>query len=347
MPDLVLASIDRAIQLAEVALDRLRAGDQLSTVLPEARLLAEARGDKLHVHWIDCEMYGLPTVPFGEKPRRDREERAAALLFMELRGVQDIEKLRVDDLVAGKRPDPSKKDAVLCQSVGELERLVAEYQERPNDYYYGWATDQTFQAHVLHGERERVLDRVRAYLHRYVGGVWLRAQQERGNVELLGPDYRIVLDSLEALDTDVGQELLAALSRLGSTNPAEWSLSALACRNVILGLGRKLFPLRTGTHRCAMWGKDLELKGEKEVNWLMAYIDLHWQKADDESKEELEDLAKLARDIYETGSRGKRGTQLRHERVQKLVVDTFRLVLRLKEVTGLEPLDKGSAATGG
>jgi hypothetical protein len=180
-----------------------------------------------------------------------------------------------------------------------------------------------------------------------MNSIWSWALQERDNVRLLGPDYRIVVDSLDALETGVGQELLAALSPLARTNPAEWSLSALGCRNVILSLGRTLFPLRSGTHHCAMSGKDLSLEGEKELNWLTAFIDLHWQKADGEAREELEGLAKLAGDIYRTGSRGKKSTELRHERVRRLVVDTFDLVLRLKEIAGLEPLDEAAAVTGG
>jgi len=333
------------IQLARAVLDRLDAGDRVSVILPQARLVAEARGDKVEIHWIDCELYGLLAVPFGKKPRSATEEKAACLLFIELRGVEDVEKLSAHEVVAGKRPDPSRKGHVLDQSVGELERSVTEHRETPPDHT-GWSDDQILQAWVLQRERERVLDRVRVYLHKYVGRIWLSAQQERDNVELLGPDYRIVVDSLDALETGVGQELLAALSRLGSANPAEWSLSALACRNVILSLGRTLFPLRTGAHHCAMLGKDLELQGEKEVNWLTAFIDLHWQKAGDGRTEEIQGFAELARRVYETGSRGKNKTALRHAQVQELVVDTFRLVSGLKEITGLEPLD-AAAVTGG
>jgi hypothetical protein len=345
MADAILASIDRVIHLARGVLDRLEGGDQLSSILPQGRLLAEARGDSKDVHWIDCEIYGLANVPFAERPRRSRQERLGCALFMELHAIEDVEKLNVQRMIAGRRPDPTRSGAVEHRSVGELERFVARDRESPPDYT-GWSADQVFQSQVVQHERERVLDRVRSYLNKYVGAIWLGAQRERDNVELLGPDYRLVTEGLDALETGVGQELLAALGRLGSTNPAEWALSALGCRNVVLSLGRALFPVRAGTHYSVMLGKDLQLQGQKELNWLTAFIDLHWQKANDENKDKLQQLAELARTIYETGSRGKNKTALGHSQVQRLVVDTFRLVAGLKEITSLEPL-AAAATTGG
>jgi len=329
-----LASIDRVIQLARAVLDRLDAGDRVSVILPQARLVAEARGDKEYVHWIDCELYGLPAVPFAKKPRRATEERAACLLFIELRGVEDVEKLSADEVVAGKRPDPSRKGKVLCQSVGELERSVAEHRETPPDYT-GWSADQILQAWVL--QRERVLDRVRVYLHKYVGGVWLWAQQERNNVKLLGPDYRIVVDSLEALETGVGEELLAALGNLRGENPANWALAALACRNVILKLGRTLLVSDEQVYQSELAGRPLNLRGEMEKNKLCAFIDWHFRRSADESvKSELKRLDEVVRSIYEKGSKGKSTT--RHGEAQQLVIDTFDFVSALERLTGLQPV---------
>ena len=68
--------------------------------------------------------------------------------------------------------------------------------------------------------------------------------------------------------------------------------------------------------------------------------------AADDDKEELRGLGELGRRIYETGSRGKNKAALGHTQVQELVADTFRFVVRLKEMTGLEPLD-ATAVTGG
>jgi hypothetical protein len=340
--------VERLIGVSRAVLDRLERGDTLSVILPQARAAAELYGNRPHVHWLDCEIYGMQHVPFAKRPRQTEDEKAGLYLFGELRRVQDVRKLSVDgvlrDWAKTELPD---RDIVVHHSVGHLERVIGEYrQPAPGDT---WAppADQVLQLGALHSEHQRVLDGVRAYLHQYTDRIWSWALQERDNLRLLGPDYRIVVESLDALETGVGQELLAALSRLVSTNPAEWALSALACRNVILALGRTLFPLRAGTHQCAMLGKELDLQGQKELNWLTTFIDLHWQKAGDEDKDKLQQLAELARGIYETGSRGKDKTALGHGQVQALVVDTFRLVSGLKDTTALQPLDASAAAAGG
>jgi hypothetical protein len=338
---------ERLIGMSRAVLDRLERGDRLSAILPQARAAAELYGNGPHVHWLDCEIYGMQHVPFAKRPRQTEDEKAGLYLLGELRRVQDVRKLSVDgvlrDWPKAELPD---RDIVVHQSVGHLERAIEEYRPPAPGDTWAPAADQILQLRVLHSEHRRILDSVRAYLYQYMDKIWSWAVQERNNVKLLGPDYRIVVDSLEALQTGVGQELLAALSHLRSTNPAEWALSALACRNVVLSLGRTLFPLRTGVHHCAMLGKDLELKGEKELNWLTAFIDFHWQTAADEDKRELHRLGELARRIYETGSRGKNKAALGHTQVQELVAHTFRLVSGLKEITGFEPLD-ATADTGG
>lgn len=340
--------IERLVTMSRAVLDRLERGDRLSVVLPQARAVADFYGDAAHAHWLDCEIYGLLDVPFARGARKTKEHKAAVYLFCELRCGPDVRQLTVDGLAEDWPKDKAPDRSMIAhQSVGHLERTVEEYRPpTPGDASWAPATDWALRLDVMHSEHERILGSVRAYLYQYMDKIWSWALQERDNLRLLGPDYRIVIDSLDALETGVGQELLAALSHLGSTNPAEWALSALACRNVILSLGRTLFPLRTGAHHCAMLGKDLQLKGEKELNWLTAYIDVQWQNADDQQKEKLEGLAGLALRIYETGSRGKNKTALGHGQVQELVVDTFRLVFGLKELAALQPLS-GATATGG
>ncbi|MGQ9572388.1 MAG: hypothetical protein ACUVV3_04285 [Dehalococcoidia bacterium] len=339
----VEARIDRLVRMARAVLDRLEQGEKLSAVLPQARAVAELYGAPARVHWLDCEIYGLPCVPFAKQPRETEEEKAGAYLFCELHRAQDVRNLSVEGVLEDWPKDElPDREMVIQHGVGHLERVVERYSPSAP----GETSDRALQLGVLHSEHQRILDGVRAQVYEYISKVWFWALQERENLRLLGPDYRIVVDSLDALETDVGQELRAAVSCLSSTNPAEWALAALACRNVVLSLGRALFPLRTGTHRCAMSGKELPLEGEKELNWLTAFIDLHWRKASGKARDEIEGLAKLARSIYETGSRGKRSTELRHGQVQRLVVDTFDFVMRLKEITGLEPLDEAAVTTG-
>lgn len=182
------------------------------------------------------------------------------------------------------------------------------------------------------------MQRVRNYLHRFVSDIWISSIEEKTNQELLGPDYRLVINSLDALETGVGQELLSALGLIKSQNPADWSAAALVCRNVILKLGRTLFPAQLDTYESSLAGKTLNLKGEKELNRLCAFIDCHWRQADDPSKRELERMDELARLAYGRASRGKRGTELRHADAQQLVVDTFDLVSSLGSLVGFEPV---------
>ena len=348
MTTAIESRIERLITMSRAVLDRLERGDKLSAIFPQARAAAELYGNRPHLHWLDCEIYGMAHVPFAKRPRHTEDEKAGLYLFGELRRVQDIRKLSVDgvlrDWPKAELPD---REIVVYHSVGHLERVIEEYKPLAPGETWSPSADQVLQLGVLHSEHRRILDNVRAYLYQYMDKIWSWALQERDNLRLLGPDYRIVVESLDALETGVGQELLAALSRLGTTNPADWAVSALACRNVILALGRTLFPLRAGTHYCVMLGRDLQLKGERELNWLTAFIDLQWQKADDDKKKELQELAELGRRIYKTGSRGKNKTALRHGQVQELVVDTFRLVSGLKDTTDFEPLDDAAVVAEG
>jgi hypothetical protein len=335
------ARVERLVSMSRAVLDRLDRGEKLSLVLPQARAVAELHGNRPHGHWLDCEIYGMVDVPFAKQPRKDEDEKAGVYLFFQLRRAADVRNITVDGVMRDWSKDKGFPDRslVVHHSVSHLERSAEEHRPPRSTDEWRPARDQDLQLDLLASEHQRVLDGVRAYLYQYINSIWSWGLQEQENRALLGPDYRIVVESLDVLETDVGQVLLASLTSVNRTNPADWSLSALACRNVILSLGRMLFPTRSGTHDCAMLGKSLDLGGEKELNCLTAFIDVHWQEADGEAADELKALAELARRIHGKGSAGKRGSELRHAEAQQLVVDTFHLVSRLKDITGLEPLD--------
>ena len=243
-----------------------------------------------------------------------------------------------DVISAGYRLDDilPNRDAVAYQSIGELEQSIEAW--KPLEQFAGHSINAnlTFRHYIVHDEQQRVLERARAYLHRFVSDVLIWAEAEKENQELLGRDYRIVIDSLDALETGVGQELLAALDNLRSNNPANWALSALGCRNVILKLGRTLFITDAETYYSALASCSLDLKGEMEKNRLCAFIDQHFRKSDNESQREFIELDEIARRIYGKGSQGK--SAVRHSEAQQLMVDTFNLVSRLERLTGLEPI---------
>lgn len=329
--------IERLVGMSRAVLDRLERGDKLSAILPQARAVAERYGNRSHVHWLDCEIYGLADVPFAKRPRQTEDEKAGVYLFGELRRAPDLRQLTVDALVKDwpKRKVPDRS-MVVYQSVGYLERAVEDYT--PSAALDPWepATDQHLQLDAMHSEHERILDSIRAYLHRYMNSIWSWALGERDNLRLLGPDYRIVVQSLDALETGVGQELLAALTNLGRENPANWCAAGLLCRNVVMKLGRTLWQAPGGTWDSQLHGRTLQTNGDKELNRLRVWLDYHYQRLDPASKDRFQQLDDLATRIYQRGSKGKRA--LRHAEAQQLVVDTFELVKALDDLTGLEPV---------
>jgi hypothetical protein len=208
--------------------------------------------------------------------------------------------------------------------LGELSRSESDVEE-------------LLQLTVLNDERARILSNVRAYSYDYIALIERWAIAECENQALLGPDYPIVVDSLDALQSGVGQELVGALELLRNPNPALWSAAALVCRNVVLALGRTMWKVEGETYESQLTGKTIEIKGEREKNRLLAFIDFHYQRANgDQAKRELEDLHALTIKVYGRGSGGKRA--VRHEEAQNIVVDTFDLVSELQRLTALEPV---------
>jgi len=87
---------------------------------------------------------------------------------------------------------------------------------------------------------------------------------------------------------------------------------------------------------CGVLGTELDLKGERELNKLTAYVDRFFCATGDETlRPEVEALLALAKDVYGRGSAGKQ--QVRKHAAQQLVVDTFDLVARLHSLTELQP----------
>jgi len=325
---------------ARAVLGRLNRSDGLSTILPQARALAKEYGDPKHVFWLDLEIYGLAGVPGVSAPFKHQYQKEGGLIFAELHAVENVEKLTVEGVRdAGYLRDDfmGQRDVVAYQSVGEIERSVANWRPVDPAVAFSLSADQVMRDSVIQSEYQRVLERVRAYLHRFVSDILAWAEAEKENQLLLGRDYHVVVASLEALQTGVGEELLAALGNLRSSNPANWALAALACRNVVLKLGRTLLVSDEEVYQSELAGRRLNLRGEMEKNRLCAFIDWHFRRSADESvKSELKRLDEAVRSIYEKGSKGKSTT--RHGEAQQLVIDTFDFVSGLERLTGLQPV---------
>lgn len=320
-------------------LDRLERGDRLSDVLPQAKAVADEYGSPSHSFWIRCEMYGCLGIPRKKLPLHDEPEKAGWELFGDLHRVADSWRLTLEE--ARQPPSgegPPRRDMIGYQSIAEIERIVETWPRMQRLIDDGLVDAEVGLRHaVSRDERERVLWRVRDHLHEVISHIYSWAAAECENQALLGPDYRIVIDSLDALKTGVGEELAGALKDLAEPNPALWAGSALICRNVILALGRSLWLRTDESYDSELAGRSLDLKGEKELNRLSAFIDYHHRLAEDENtKKRLAELDELARDIYARGSKGKR--PVRHEEAQKLVIDSFELVRELDRLSALEPI---------
>ena len=326
--------LQRIEDLSRSLLNDLSSGKKLSAILPEARFLAEVRGDLVPVAWLDNEIYGIERVPFAKLPRETAEERQGAYLFMELHGAIDPEKCLSEKKQTGQ---PSDDEVVMMHSIGEIETL--SISEQPDFKRQIFTIEGSREAMKLMAaaECERVVMAVRAAVHRYVSGVWIAAVHEKNNISLLGPNYKIVVDSLNALETGVGDELRAALDNLRSDNPASWRLAALSCRNVIINLGDSLWLVSVDAYDSVLDAKTLDLRGEREKNRLYAYIDYNCNYSkDEEIRQTLKQVHDLIWDIYDLGSKAKRA--IRREEATKTVVDTFNLVAELDRVTALKPV---------
>lgn len=329
--------IDRLLSMSRAVLDRLERGDRLSEVLPQARAVAELYGDAAHMHWLDCEIYGLVDVPFAEVRRKKGHQKAGAYRFCVLHTAAEVRDLSVDGVLADwSKEGMPDRSAVLWQGVGGLERSIDDYREPSPQEKYGSRADEFLQLMALHGERRRALERVRAFLYQYMNRIWSWALGERDNLRLLGPDYRIVVESLDALQTGVGQELVAASVNLGRDNPANWCAAGLLCRNVVMKLGRTLWQVPGETWESELHGRALQIGRDKELNCLRAFLDYHYRRSEPETRKRLRELEDVARGVYNRGSKGKRA--LRHAEAQQLVVDTFELVKAVDDLTGLEPV---------
>ncbi|MBI4337400.1 MAG: hypothetical protein HY683_06195 [Chloroflexi bacterium] len=337
---LLIGQLDRATGLSANILRNFDARAPLSSVLSTARGLAALRGDTETVALIDFMIYGVGQVPGIQVPYSDPAYLKALDRFWSIFSVVDSEKA----LLAASSNQRNKvlpRELVATAAVSVLEQGDAPTALQP-----GASAGQFHRWLILkhsHDQTQAALYRAKAWVYQYVFNVSQQAALEKQALSLLGPDYRIVLSSLAVLDTEVGAELRAALDALGSDNPASWALAALGCRSVVLKLGRLLWKSNVPTYNSQLHKRKLTIQadqtGDKEVNKLCAYMDNAAENALQSDKKLLEEADGLLHVVYQVGSKGKGGAEsARYSEARKIVVDTFRLVDILVQVTGLTPL---------
>lgn len=329
--------LDELIGLCRAVMDRLDRGEALSSVLPQAKVVSELCQDTVEQHWLNFEIYGAENVPGLAMPLQTDDQREGFMVFWKLHAVTDVTGVSVDGVIADWHKQQRRgreRTWLIPDSASSLERRIATYTG-PTDYSRAQYPDDALKLEIVHSDTVEALQHSRDHVYGYVSRKWIEAIREQKNVELLGPDYRIVLEYLHALDTSLGPELESALSLVQSDNTADWSAAALVCRNVVLALGRSLFDGAAMVHRSPRDGKEYSLKGDSEKNRLHAYIDQFWEGGNRAIEEQVSRLHDLTEEVYTLGSKGK--SRVRRQEVQHLLVSTFELVARLEELTGLQP----------
>lgn len=302
--------------------------EPLSAILPQARAVAEVHGSRVHQHWLDFEIYGLGQVPQAKASPETEEEKAAAAIFLELHAVIDARLLPDEELAKLMLSDElPQREAVAPQSIGEIERNVEDRAEHHHGHPHASPHDHGIRPEVMRREQLNVLQRVRSYLYDYLSRVWLGAEQEVEWQRLLGPDYRLVVERLDALSDGLGRELLAALALLHSDEPAQWRAAAVVCLGVLRKAGKALVSESEGFSEGSS-------DGNEALERLRAYIRRHRERTEGTVRQRLEELGPLLNRIE--GSRSGDG-RLRRKQAERLLVDVFRLLDSLGELGGLKP----------
>jgi hypothetical protein len=292
-------------------------------------------GDMVKVALMDILIHGLTNVPYQGIPFTDEAYKKAGVQATKLCGMEDMSKIDINEIVNDPWHDKIPiKDHTVILSVYEMENRPSPPTPSPSDDYR--RINLIFQLNAAHDRVKSILITLRAYIYDYVSGIWTTSLREKDRIALLGPDYRFVIDKLDALETPVGSELLASVDNLRDNNPASWKLCALGCRNVVIKLGTLLWHVPGQTYQTQN-GTTLDVSNEKEKNKLYAYIDVFLKQASPDEQTILCEAQELVESVYDKGSKGKR--QIRYGEAQTLVVDTFRLVGSLNEATELKPID--------
>jgi hypothetical protein len=334
MDEMLLADLNRKIEISQAIMAKLDSGTPLSEVLSQTRLLTTLFDDSTITALVDYLIHGLTNVPYQTIPYTDPAYLTASLIHGKLCGMEDVYKLDIDDVLRslGKDRIPIK-DQTVPLSVCEMENLPP-----PPEIQSSFNIEKMnliFQTQRYQTNVRSILNTIRAYVYDYVSKKWIETNKEKSRIVLLGPDYRLLTNKLETLETPVGNELLAAIDNLSSSNPAQISLCALGCRNVIIKLGTNLFKVDVDTYTTSS-GTVLDVKSDKEKNRLFAYIDIFSSRSVSANKALLAEANAFVKPIYDKGSKGKGG--IPRSEAQELVLSTFKFLELLDQATGFEPI---------
>jgi hypothetical protein len=209
-------SLDWRITLGSALMARLDSGERLSAVLPAVKNLAQLIDDKEIAAFLSMVIYALTMIPDQPSPFTNPVYREAGEVWLKLAMVRDSDRLTTDEIL--HRGVFVERNKVVTASIFELEG-----HEPPPPLQLGTSpqlADLTVQQAHMYRDTLDVINRVQSYVYDYVSENWRTDLRERDHIQLLGQDYHIVLNALGVLDTEVGDELVAALDQLRSENAA-------------------------------------------------------------------------------------------------------------------------------
>jgi len=118
-----------------------------------------------------------------------------------------------------------------------------------------------------------------------------------------------------------------AYENLQGGNKASWRISALACRNILGDLGKKLYQAPEKVYPYI--GKPMPVGLKNEMNRIRAY--LHQNNIGADSL-----LAQMLQPLYEEACRGK--SDINYEEAQSIVINTYVFVGELARRTNMQPV---------
>ncbi len=178
VPQAIVSKLGHLIDGAQSVLSRLDRGEELSSVLSQAKSVVDEYGNRIHASWLEFEIYGLMGAPLMKMPLTDADQKAGAYLFSRLHSASDPTTVTAEGTLEhwdeGKKTAP-ERDQVMYSSVAEIERGLASWNEAKGKLQEESVTrralDQFLQVKVLNEERARVLSNVRAYLYDYIAKI--------------------------------------------------------------------------------------------------------------------------------------------------------------------------------
>ena len=121
-----------------------------------------------------------------------------------------------------------------------------------------------------------------------------------------------------------------AYENLQGGNKASWRISALACRNILGDLGRKLYQAPEKAYPyIEVHGKPMPVGLKNEVNRIRAY--LHQNNIGADSL-----LAQMLQPLYEEACRGK--SDINYKEAQSILINTYVFVGELARRTNMQPV---------